>query len=114
MTGVAMESIFIANNELKVFNENNWVANSGATTHMTNSLERMFDMKDVDGTISVGDGRKLTTAKIEKWRGKASDSEGKETNIVLTNVSYLPKLMVNLFSVTGVMEKGAMVERMAL
>ncbi len=109
MTSVDMEMILIANNELKVFKENIWVADSGATTHVTNSLEGMFNMKDVNGTISVGDGRKMTTAKIGKWRGKAIDSEGKETNKVLTNVSNVPELMVNLFSVTAVMEKGVTV-----
>ncbi len=49
----------------------------------------------------------MTTTKIGEWRGKAIDSEGRE--IVLTNESYVPELMVNLFFVTAVMEKGVTV-----
>ena len=46
---------------------------------------------------------------------KSYDSEGNETKITLTNVSYAPELMVNLFSLTAAMKKGTLVigEKMA-
>ena len=109
MTTIDDEMILLADDNLKVFHENIWVADSGATTHMTNSLDGMFDLKDADTTISVGDGRKMNTKKIGKWRGTAIDSEGNQKKITLTNVSYVPDLMVNLFSLTAVMEKGVSV-----
>lgn len=73
---------------------------------MTNTLDGMYDLKDANINISVGDGRKMTTLKIGKWKGVAIDSEGRKSNLILTNVSYVPQLMVNLFSLTAAMEKG--------
>ena len=37
------------------------------------------------------------------------DSEGNQKKNTLTNVSYVPDLMVNLFSLTTIMEKGVSV-----
>ena len=115
MTNIQEDMILIADNTVKVFNERIWVADSGATTHVTNSLDGMFDLRDANTTISVGDGRKMMTLKVGKWKGKAIDSEGNEVKVILTNVSYVPELMVNLFSLTAVMEKGISVigEKMA-
>ena len=105
MVGLNEEMILVANNS-KSFNQNTWIADSGATTHMTNSLDGMFDLEDAKVSISVGDGRKMVTLKVGKWRGTAINSEGQEQKIVLTNVSYVPDLMVNLFSLTTAMERG--------
>ena len=104
MSGFDDEMILIANNKQK-FKKNIWIADSGATTHMCNDLEGMFDLRDSNVSISVGNGQKMTTKKIGKYKGTIIDSEGNEKKVVLTNVSYVPKLTVNLFSLTTVMEK---------
>ena len=72
---------------------------------MSKDLEGMFDLQDVNISIAIGDGKKLTTTKIGKYRGTIMDSEGNPRKITLTNVSYVPELKVNLFSLTTVMEK---------
>ena len=104
MSGFDEEMILIAN-DTKKFSKNTWIADSGATTHMCNDLEGMYDLEDSNISISVGDGRKMTTVKIGKYKGTVIDSEGNSTKVTLTNVSYVPELMVNLFSLTAVMEK---------
>ena len=104
MSGIDEEMVLIAKDTQK-FNKNTWIADSGATTHMCNSLEGMFDLEDVNVSISVGDGRKMTTTKVGKLKGTIIDSEGRKVIATLTNVSYVPELMVNLFSLTAVMEK---------
>ena len=104
MTGLDDEMVLIANDSKK-FSKNTWIADSGATTHMCNSLEGMFDLKDVNISISVGDGRKMTTVKVGKFKGDLVDLEGNTTKVVLTEVSYVPELMVNLFSLTAAMER---------
>lgn len=106
LTNIDEEMILIAENIPKPFNSFTWIADSGASTHMTNTLDGMFDMVDANINISVGDGRKMTTTKIGKWKGVAIDQEGRKNNITLTNVSYVPDLMVNLFSLTTAMDKG--------
>jgi hypothetical protein len=106
MTNLDEEMILIAPNEPALFNNFTWIADSGATTHMTNNLDGMFDLQDANMNISVGDGRKMTTSKIGKWKGTAIDKEGNRKIVTLTNVSYVPELMVNLFSLTAAMDKG--------
>ena len=106
MTNIDEEMILIAENNPKTFNSFTWIADSGASTHMTNTMDGMFDVVDANINISVGDGRKMTTTKVGKWKGVAIDLEGRKTNITLTNVSYVPNLMVNLFSLTAAMDKG--------
>jgi len=100
MTNIDEEMILVAKNEATIFSAFTWIADSGATTHMTNNLAEMFDLTDANISISVGDGRKMNTLKIGKWKGMAIDLEGRKQEITLTNVSYVPQLMVNLFSLT--------------
>jgi len=106
MTNIDQEMILVAKNEATIFSAFTWIADSGATTHMTNKLAGMFDLMDANICISVGDGRKMTTLKVGKWKGTVIDLEGRKHEITLTNVSYVPQLMVNLFSLTAAMEKG--------
>ena len=55
MSGFDEEMILIAN-DTKKFSKNTWIADSGATTHMCNDLEGMYDLEDSNISISVGDG----------------------------------------------------------
>ena len=104
MSGFNDEMILIASNTREM-DKNIWIADSGASMHMSKDLEGMFDLQDVNISIAIGDGKKLTTTKIGKYRGTIMDSEGNPRKITLTNVSYVPELKVNLFSLTTVMEK---------
>ena len=110
MTTIDNEMILMADCNQNNFHNFTWIADSGATTHMTNSLEGLFDLVDANVSVSVGDGRKMKTLKTGKWRGTAIDSEGRRQQITLSNVSYVPDLMVNLFSLTAVMDKGFQVD----
>jgi len=110
MTTIDNEMVLTSNSNNNSFHNLTWIADSGATTHMTNSLVGMFDLVESNISVSVGDGRKMKTLKTGKWRGTAVDSEGTRRQITLSNVSYVPDLMVNLFSLTAVMERGFKVD----
>ena len=73
MTNIDEEMILIAENNSHSFNSFTWIADSGASTHMTNTMDGMFDIVDANINISVGDGRKMTTTKIGKWKGMAGN-----------------------------------------
>ena len=110
MTTIDNEMILMTDCNHNTFHNFTWIADSGATTHMTNSLDGMFDLTDAKVSISVGDGRKMKTLRTGKWRGTAIDSEGTRRQITLSNVSFVPDLMVNLFSLTTVMDNGFQVD----
>jgi hypothetical protein len=50
---------------------------------MTKSLERMFDVTDTKGSLSVGGGRKMKMLKIGMGRRTAIDLEGKRRKIII-------------------------------
>ena len=76
MTTIDNEMVLMSDSNNNSFHNLTWIADSGATTHMTNSLEGMFDLTESNINVSVGDGRKMKTLKVGKWRGTAVNSEG--------------------------------------
>jgi len=80
-----------------------WIANTGASCHMTNSIKGLKDLKDADRIIKVGNGEKLTCNKVGTWTG-SYEQEGKIKKITLKNVAYVPQLSTNLISLTQILE----------
>jgi hypothetical protein len=87
--------------------ENYWIADSGATKHMINSLEGMSDLRDESSTIYIGDGRGLKSDIVGTFRGTVTQINGTKVNIRLDDVAYVPDLKVKLFSLTKSMENGS-------
>ena len=80
------------------FEENIWIADSGATAHMVNSIEGFQNFKETQGTITIGNGEGLQIKGTGTWKGVMKNQNGKETPITLKEVEYVPDLMCNLFS----------------
>jgi len=99
------EEIVLIANSIKKFGPNTWVVDSGASTHMCNDISIMSNLKDINQSISVGDGSKMTATKKGTIRGEWKNEEGDIRTITLNEVSYVPGLLVNLFSLTAAMEK---------
>lgn len=97
--------IVLMANTVERFHPHTWIADSGASTHMCHDASMMFDLKETSQFISIGDGRKLQATKTGKVRGMIKKDNGQSQNIILTDVSYVPGLLVNLFSLTAAMEK---------
>ena len=75
-----------------------FIADSGASCHMTHSDKGMFDFKKVKDKITVGNGEAIYAEKIGKLRGTVVQANGKKRHIILENVRYVPKLApFNLF-----------------
>jgi hypothetical protein len=36
-----------------------WIGDTGATSHMTNEMEGLYDVEDINQHIILGDGKKL-------------------------------------------------------
>jgi hypothetical protein len=47
---------------------NTWLANSGASCHLTNSDDGMFDVQVISAPDKIGNGKALTATKIGKMR----------------------------------------------
>jgi len=88
-------------------NENIFIADSGASTHMVHTDKGMFDCKAVNETIVIGNGKGIKAEKIGKLRATVCQQDGTEHKIILTDVKHVPSLKpYNLFSVTKALDNG--------
>ena len=87
-------------------NANIWIADSGASTHMTNSLDGLVETVKCNSAVTVGDGKALICEKIGKKIGHIKTRNGKNMKVVLDKVRYIPELYCNLLSITKVMQQG--------
>jgi hypothetical protein len=86
------------------FTNNTSIADSGHTSHMRGSLEGMFDMTPYVTDIIVGNNATIKSVCKGQYKGIVLQKDGTTVDIVLQDVLYIPKLMVNLFSLTKAIE----------
>ena len=87
-------------------NNNTWLGDTGATTHMRYSLEGMKDLKSCEVKITLGSGKKIVGTKWGTWCGTILRTDGTTDPITLKDVVYCPELSFNLFSLTKGMVNG--------
>ncbi len=85
---------------------NTWLADSGASCHLTNSDDGMFDVQVISSPVKIGNGKALTATKIGKMRRKIIQKNGDTVDITLTEVKYVEDLWVNLFSIGKGLQNG--------
>jgi len=83
-----------------------WIAESGATSHITNEDAGMYECKMVNLPITVGDGSEVTATKIGNMDMEVHYKDGSTAKVTLTGVQYVPKFYIKLFSLTAAMSKG--------
>ena len=84
-----------------------WIGDSGASCHMTHSLDGMYDIKEEKFAVTIGDGKPIYSEKVGKWKGYTKQRDGSSSSIVLNFVAYIPSIFVNLFSITQALRSGS-------
>ena len=101
------DKVFMAREEgYKQFDKSTFIADTGASTHMVNSDEGMFECKDIVEPIVLCNGKKMMATKIGKIRMTALQVDGSTADVVLQGVKYVPGLDMNLFSVMRSLDQG--------
>ena len=59
---------------------NTWIADSGASCHMTNSDEDLTDVKLIDEFVKIGNGKEMRATKIGHVNGKTTRWYLEESN----------------------------------
>jgi hypothetical protein len=85
---------------------NLWLADLGASCHMTFSEEGTYDCKDVRVPIKIGNGKSMVSTKIGKKKVTMVLADGRIAEIILDNCKLVPNLWVNSFSLTQSLQKG--------
>ena len=84
--------------------DDEWIVDSGATSHMTSNRNVFADLKMHEGYVTVADGRKLMISGIGTVELKLGASKEIES-VTLRDVLCVPGLGVNLISVRKLAEK---------
>ena len=62
------------------FTNNTWIEDTGASYHVTNLADNMFENTDINKQVKVGNGKNMTATKNGKWRGIVDQKDGTEKN----------------------------------
>jgi phage antirepressor YoqD-like protein len=84
---------------------NTWIADTGASAHMTYNKSGFIDMKEDARQITIGDGSNMAIKQTGKWQ-MITDKTGKQQLITLDEVCYVPDLKYNLMSLTKTLKNG--------
>jgi len=86
--------------------EDIWIADSGASTHIVNSEEGLYETKSICEPVKIRDGKLVYATKIGRLKVFYETYDGEKKEFVLENVQYIPGFWINLFSLTAAMSKG--------
>ena len=82
------------------FKYNNlWIGDSGASCHMTNTLDGMFDCTEIHSYVKIGNGTHLRAYKKGKKRLTITQVDGSTSDIILHDCQFVPDLWINLISI---------------
>ncbi len=98
------ESDIVSQQKYDVFCEDTWIADSGATSHMTNNGDGMCDIVEYNSSVKVGNGKNISIT----HKGKHDvliQKDGKQYFSILTNVKVIPELGHSLFSIQSLLMK---------
>jgi hypothetical protein len=82
-------------------NNNLWIADTGASCHMTCSPEEVFECVDIDEDIKLGDGKYIKATKVGHKQVTVHQPNVKQEMFVILDCKLVPDLWVNWFSVTS-------------
>ena len=90
----------------KQYEESTYLADTGASMHMTGNPEGLFDCKDINEPVILGSGKHLVATKIGKVRKTVLQQDGSTQDILLDPIKYVPGLELQLFAVLKALEQG--------
>ena len=96
--------------EIDKMDTSTWLGDTGASCHMTNSCEGMFNQVKTSSGIVFGNGQRLKSEFIEDRKGTVIQKNGARVPILMKNVKYLPHLYCNLFSITAALKEVSKLE----
>ena len=66
-----------------------WIADSGVSSHMTNTLQGMYNQRQISSKVKIGSGEYVDTNIINDVSGIAIQKDGAKKDITLRTTSFL-------------------------
>jgi len=83
-----------------------FLGDSGASTHMGNEDEGMYDVQEINDPVTVGNGKVLRATKVGKLKRTVHQVNGSTLDVILPDYKFVPGLHANLFSITKALSSG--------
>jgi hypothetical protein len=100
---------FFADSSSRTSHNNLWIGDSGASCHMTCSMDGMINVREVNSPVQVGTGQAIPCTKMGDKKVRVVQEDGAMKDIVLENCKYVPGLFTNLFSINTALAKDWMI-----
>jgi hypothetical protein len=101
---MALDHSLLSNGMNTSVTSNTFIAYSGATCHMRGFLEGMFNLKPDVTNIMVGNNEAMSSVSMGNYKGLLLKPHGSTMDLTLKDVLFIPKRMVNLFSLAKALE----------
>jgi hypothetical protein len=98
--------VFTATSKIEILTDNIWICDSGACGHYCKSDNGLFDVKDINEKITVGNGESMKAIKVKSFKCHVIQLNGSTVNVKFKEVKYVPELWVNSFSISKALKKG--------
>jgi hypothetical protein len=102
----SQDMVFAATLDAEEFDDDIWICDSGTSSHYCVSDRGMFDVRNIDEKIRVGNGNLLVATKIGNIKLNVTQVNGTNFTITLQGIKFFPDLWVNLFSINQALKKG--------
>ena len=91
-----------------MLNENSWIVDSGASSHMTWDRDMYCEYRELSTPqpVKLGDGRKVNAMGKGTIKLKVMSSSDREVTFTLTETLHVPDMSCNLLSVRSITDKG--------
>ena len=86
--------------------EDVWIADSRASSHMTNTLQGMFNQRKISSKVKIGSGEYVDSNIVGDVSGIAIQKDETKKDITLHDVKYVPCLFCKLISLTTTIKRG--------
>ena len=88
------------------FDGTTFLGDTGASTHMIGVNDGLYDCRDIDETVVIGDGKPMRATRIGKLKRTVYQKNGMTQDIILDDVKLVPGLDMPLFAVLKALDQG--------
>jgi hypothetical protein len=98
--------IFTATLKNKILTDDIWICDSIACEHYCKLDKGLFNVKDINEKIIVGNGESMKAIKVGSLKCHVIQLNASIVDVTLKEVKYVPELWVNLFSISKALKNG--------
>jgi hypothetical protein len=73
-----------------------WIGDLEASTHVKNSLDRLFDLQKEETFVKIRNGIGLESTTVGLLKTTVEQADRTKIDVTLKNVAYVPELATNL------------------